>query len=152
MIQAHINDRPDRFDLDGDGLHQPLTDGLLLLRLLFGFTGEALTQGALGDKANRRTSNSILEHVESELNISFVKLEKYAAQTRPSYITKDNTDINNPITDAGATLGRVLFYDPSLSRTDSVSCSACHQQANAFSDQNIASFGINGTTSRHSMR
>ena len=152
MIQAHINDRPDRFDLDGDGLHQPLTDGLLLLRLLFGFTGEALTQGALGDKANRRTSNSILEHVESELNISFVKLEKYAAQTRPSYITKDNTDINNPITDAGATLGRVLFYDPSLSRTDSVSCSACHQQAKAFSDQNIASIGINGTTSRHSMR
>lgn len=49
MIQAHINDRPDRFDLDGDGLHQPLTDGLLLLRLLFGFTGEALTQGALGN-------------------------------------------------------------------------------------------------------
>ena len=46
MIQAHINDRPDRFDLDGDGLHQPLTDGLLLLRLLFGFTGEVLTQGA----------------------------------------------------------------------------------------------------------
>ena len=49
MIQAHINDRPDRFDLDGDGLHPPLTDGLLLLRLLFGFTGEALTQGALGN-------------------------------------------------------------------------------------------------------
>ena len=49
MIQAHINDRPDRFDLDGDGLHQPLTDGLLLLRLLFGFTGEALTEGALGE-------------------------------------------------------------------------------------------------------
>jgi len=49
MIQAHINDRPDRFDLDGDGLHQPLTDGLLLLRLLFGFTGEVLTQGALGN-------------------------------------------------------------------------------------------------------
>ena len=152
MIQAHINDRPDRFDLDGDGLHQPLTDGLLLLRLLFGFTGEALTQGALGDKANRRTSNHILGHIESELNISLERLEKYADQARPSYITKDNTDANNPITDAGATLGRVLFYDPSLSRTDSVSCSACHQQANAFSDQNIASFGINGTTSRHSMR
>jgi len=49
MIQAHINDRPDRFDLDGDGLHPPLTDGLLLLRLLFGFTGEALTEGALGE-------------------------------------------------------------------------------------------------------
>jgi cytochrome c peroxidase len=152
LIQAHINDRQERFDLDGDGLQQPLTDGLLLLRLLFGFTGEALTQGALGDNANRRTSDSILEHIESELNISLVKLEKYADQTRPSYIGKDNTSASNPITDAGATLGRVLFYDTRLSRTDSISCSACHQQALAFSDQNTASIGINGTTERHSMR
>jgi len=57
MIQAHINDRPDRFDLDGDGLHQPLTDGLLLLRLLFGFTGEALTQGALGNALGEAFGN-----------------------------------------------------------------------------------------------
>jgi hypothetical protein len=31
----------------------PLTDGVLLLRYLFGFTGGALTQGALGPGATR---------------------------------------------------------------------------------------------------
>ena len=37
--------------------------------------------------------------------------------------------IQNPITDKGATLGRVLFYDKNLSRNNTVSCSSCHQQA-----------------------
>jgi cytochrome c peroxidase len=76
----------------------------------------------------------------------------YANQPVPAYITKDNTPANNPITDAGATLGRVLFYDRRLSRTNTVSCSTCHQQARAFSDNDVASTGVNGTTQRHAMR
>ncbi len=35
-------------DVDGDGALAPLTDGLLLLRYLFGFSGATLTTGALG--------------------------------------------------------------------------------------------------------
>lgn len=58
-----------------------------------------------------------------------------------------------PITDAGATLGRVLFYDKKLSVDNTLSCSSCHQQAFAFSDTAIVSKGImNGVTKRHSMR
>lgn len=75
----------------------------------------------------------------------------YANQGKPAYITKDNT-LTNPITDLGATLGRVLFYDKRLSRNDSVSCSTCHQQQHAFSDLSSASSGVSGTTGRHSMR
>lgn len=78
-------------------------------------------------------------------------LANYANQTIPSYITKDNSGANT-ITDKGATLGRVLFYDKNLSSNNSISCSSCHQQANAFSDPNVASTGVNGTTGRHSMR
>ncbi|MEO8516957.1 MAG: cytochrome c peroxidase [Flavobacterium sp.] len=78
-------------------------------------------------------------------------LANYAHQTIPTYITKDNS-VANPITDKGATLGRVLFYDKNLSSDNSISCSSCHQQANAFSDQLSASNGVNGTTARHSMR
>ena len=33
------------FDVDNDGVVAPLTDGLLVLRHFFGFTGTALTQG-----------------------------------------------------------------------------------------------------------
>lgn len=85
----------------------------------------------------------------SALNLN--SLANYANQTIPSYITKDNSGANS-ITDKGATLGRVLFYDKNLSSNNTVSCSSCHQQANAFSDPNVASTGVNGTTGRHSMR
>jgi cytochrome c peroxidase len=84
-------------------------------------------------------------------NINPANLANYAHQPIPAYITKDNTG-GNSITDKGATLGRVLFYDKNLSANNTISCSSCHQQANAFGDTNIASNGVNGTTGRHSMR
>jgi cytochrome c peroxidase len=83
--------------------------------------------------------------------IDLSNLSNYANQSKPAYITKDNT-AGNPITDKGATLGRVLFYDKNLSSNNIISCSSCHIQANAFSDDAIASDGVNGTTTRHSMR
>lgn len=58
----------------------------------------------------------------------------------------------NPITDAGATLGRVLFYDPRLSANDRRSCADCHHQSLAFGDTARLSVGFNGgLTGRHSM-
>lgn len=84
-------------------------------------------------------------------SIDLNNLNNYANQTIPDYITKDNSTLN-PITDKGATLGRVLFYDKNLSSNNTISCASCHQQANAFSDTNTASIGVNSSTGRHSMR
>lgn len=84
--------------------------------------------------------------------IDLDNLIDYAGQTVPTYITKDNTTLGNSITNKGATLGRVLFYDKNLSFNNSTSCSSCHQQANSFGDVAVASIGANGTTARHSMR
>jgi cytochrome c peroxidase len=56
------------------------------------------------------------------------------------------------ITNTGATLGRVLFYDKRLSRNSTVSCSSCHQQAFAFGTPTVVGTGVAGTTSRHPMR
>jgi cytochrome c peroxidase len=54
------------------------------------------------------------------------------------------------VTDAGATLGRVLFYDKILSRNNTVSCGSCHLQEKAFADPVQFSTGINGQVlSRH---
>lgn len=78
-------------------------------------------------------------------------LLNYGNQNIPNYITKDN-GINNPIDDKIATLGRVLFYDVNLSSNNTISCASCHKQDHAFSDGEIASTGVNGTTGRHSMR
>ena len=84
--------------------------------------------------------------------IDLENLDNYANQTVPDYITKIN-DGGNPITDAGATLGRVLFYDPSLSTDGTTSCASCHLQALGFSDAGIVSTGVEGgQTGRHSMR
>ena len=91
--------------------------------------------------------------VEAEFgsSIDLNNLANYANQTLPPYITKNNSQ-GNVITDKGATLGRVLFYDKNLSSNNTVSCASCHKQEFAFSDTNVASVGVNGTTGRHSMR
>ncbi|MEM8946773.1 MAG: cytochrome c peroxidase [Planctomycetota bacterium] len=83
----------------------------------------------------------------------------YAVNNLPNYFRAgtdvgdtDNTPANNPITDPGATLGRVLFYDNRLSHNDSISCSSCHKQENGFSDPEQFSVGFEGgLTGRHSM-
>ncbi len=41
------------FDVDGDGLESPLTDGILLMRYMDGLQGEALVANALGKDATR---------------------------------------------------------------------------------------------------
>ncbi len=84
--------------------------------------------------------------------IDLSALQNYANQGKPVYIRKDNTPAGNQISNAGATLGRVLFYDKRLSRNNTVSCSSCHQQAHAFSENAVASMGVAGQTGRHSPR
>lgn len=79
-------------------------------------------------------------------------LANYANQAKPPYILKDNT-AGNTITNAKATVGRVLFYDKQLSINNTISCGSCHIQKFAFGDTAIASLGVlNGRTARHSMR
>lgn len=85
--------------------------------------------------------------------IDLSNLYNYGAQGKPGYINKDNTPVTNSITDARATLGRVLFYDKKLSANNSIACASCHNQAFAFSDTAVRSVGLNGgLTGRHSMR
>lgn len=59
---------------------------------------------------------------------------------------------DNPTTNAGATLGRVLFYDRQLSLNNSISCGSCHLQSRGFADPMSKSTGFNGAlTDRNSM-
>jgi cytochrome c peroxidase len=64
----------------------------------------------------------------------------------------DNTPADNPITNEGATLGRVLFYDKKLSANGTIACASCHKQNKGFSDDATLSVGFDGgLTGRHSM-
>jgi cytochrome c peroxidase len=83
---------------------------------------------------------------------------RYAAIDLPAHFKTaftqrfDNTPADNPVTDAGATLGRVLFYDTRLSANNTVACGSCHVQKNAFVDPNRFSKGFAGKlTDRHAM-
>ncbi|MBE9464474.1 cytochrome-c peroxidase [Dyadobacter sp. UP-52] len=55
----------------------------------------------------------------------------------------------NPLTEEGVALGRKLFYDPVLSKTNNISCASCHVQQAAFSHQGQSfSLGIHGQFSK----
>ncbi|MDC1067607.1 cytochrome c peroxidase [Candidatus Kapabacteria bacterium] len=97
-------------------------------------------------------SYSLFSIVENDGIIDLENLPNYEDQDIPLYIRKDNTPNNNMITNIGATLGRVLFYDKNLSVDNTVACASCHNQQDAFADKEIASEGVAGTTGRHSMR
>lgn len=82
----------------------------------------------------------------------------YSSPNLPSHFRNgdvaeiDNTPANNQVTDAGATLGRVLFYDKSMSANNTISCASCHIQGNGFADPARLSEGFEGgLTGRNSM-
>lgn len=128
---ACTNDDGDYVDISGDDIN--VDDGN--------------TNGSL-------TDDQILAQT---LNISS-SLFNYANIQLPGHfldnqlMQEDNTPGNNPITDDGATLGRVLFYDKNLSANNTISCASCHAQESGFSDPNILSIGFEGGfTGRNSM-
>ncbi|MBL8310115.1 MAG: hypothetical protein JNL19_06820 [Burkholderiales bacterium] len=58
-------------DLDGNGVHDAKTDGLMILRAMLGFTGNAVTDGAIGANAIR---NSWAE-IQSVLNLAALDVD-----------------------------------------------------------------------------
>ncbi len=59
---------------------------------------------------------------------------------------------DNPMTQQGVYLGRLLFYEKKLSANNTISCGSCHQQRLAFTDGKTFSQGIDSSfTSRNTM-
>jgi cytochrome c peroxidase len=78
------------------------------------------------------------------LIVGFTTLKVYELKP-PSYFPKPNYDLkNNPLTQDKINLGKVLFYDPILSKDNTISCASCHSsyQAFAHTDHQL-SHGIN---------
>ncbi len=53
-----------------------------------------------------------------------------------------NLPADNSLTEAGVTLGKMLFYDKKLSRDNIQSCATCHDQSIGFSDSTRFSLGV----------
>ncbi len=79
---------------------------------------------------------------------SQIDIGRFGAPVIISNVNPENPDV----TPDGATLGRVLFYDPALSLNNRVACASCHLQKNAFADGLAHSVGFEGKiTPRNSM-
>ena len=69
-----------------------------------------------------------------------------------SLAEQDDTPADNPETEGGFALGRMLSYEKALSQNTTPSCDTCHIQELDFTDNNVLSAGFAGElTSRNSM-
>ena len=105
----------------------------------------------IDEKPALNLPNQLYNYANPELPEHFA-VETLGFHGQLPILQTDNTPRDNPTTDAGATLGRVLFYDTNLSQNGTISCASCHVQENGFSDDRVLSIGFNGEeTARHSM-
>lgn len=58
-IALFLQDMQPLLDIDGNGQTSVMTDGLLLVRYLFGFRGSSLIEDVVGPGATRHTSDAI---------------------------------------------------------------------------------------------
>ena len=63
----------------------------------------------------------------------------FPANLAPPIIPADN-----PLTEEGVKLGRVLFYEKKLSAKNNLSCGSCHMQKFAFASNTALSKGTDG--------
>ena len=57
-----------RIDIDGNNVVDALTDGLIMIRYLFGLTGDSLTAGAIGATSTRSTPAEIIQYLNAIRN------------------------------------------------------------------------------------
>ena len=115
---------------------------IIFFFLLAGFTGALFT--------SCQKNGPEVDYQAPELNLPATEYS-YSNEEFPDHFSQissfDNEPIDNQVTDAGATLGRVLFYDTKLSLNNTVSCGTCHIQSLAFSDGKKFSPGFEGNLS-----
>ena len=126
--------------------------GLPLLALLLLACSDTATDPTADDTADDEAA------IRAALLIDPDALPSYVRDPLPAFydaniLAREDRTLGAPITDAGVTLGRVLFYERQLSRTGTISCASCHATATAFGDTARFSRGFEGAlTTAHSMR
>ena len=130
---------------------------VLLLLSLFLLSCSGSDDGYKPIDSGTDGSGGILNLPAAPYNYSQLNLPPYFVTNDNSGVPSavngiDNSPVNNPVTNAGATLGRVLFYDKNLSLNRSTACGSCHRAEKSFADSSPFSHGLNGgATRRNSM-
>ena len=66
-VVAYLDTLKPNLDVDGNGTSDALSDGLMIIRYLFGLRGQALIAGAVGAGATRTTAAEIEAYLQSLL-------------------------------------------------------------------------------------
>ena len=69
-IQARIDAMGNTLDVDNNSTRDALTDGLIILRYLFGLRGDVLTSGVVASDAKRTSSQEIQSYLESLMSLN----------------------------------------------------------------------------------
>jgi len=64
-IKAYLDGIRPALDVDGNGAADALTDGLLIIRYLFGLRGSSLIAGAVSPQATRTTAAAIEAYIQT---------------------------------------------------------------------------------------
>lgn len=62
----------------------------------------------------------------------------------PKGVTPPEIPADNPLTAAGIELGKKLYFDPRLSKDDTISCATCHDPRAGFAEHKAVSDGVAG--------
>lgn len=128
---------------------------LLLVAVVFSGCGkDEMEVEEVGTFSTEKFSEADLAILENSLNLTANPYNYANPNLPPNFRDEeqlaefDNTPTSNPVTDMGATLGRVLFYDVNLSANNTISCASCHRQSSGFADTERFSTGLNGQKTR----
>ena len=86
-IQLRISGLGNRLDIDNNGNVDALTDGLIILRYLFGLRGDVLTESVIASDANRVTVADVEEYLDT---ISRLNVEPPVFTSSSSFVAAEN--------------------------------------------------------------
>jgi cytochrome c peroxidase len=120
-------------------------NNLFIAMILFGLVGLMSCQ-------QDTFESSSTEQLSPQLPSAPFTYPKYLSELTSAGHVPNFGGQNINVTDLGAQLGRVLFYDPQLSLNNRIACASCHHQALGFAESKPMSMGFAGKmTSRNSM-
>jgi cytochrome c peroxidase len=104
------------------------------------FNGNCLLACLLASLATACASDELTKPTPELAAMQLIDSRTPAGFPLGSVVERSPTE--NRLTEPRAQLGKRLFFEPRLSRTQDVSCSTCHQQAFAFAQPDRVSTGV----------
>ena len=106
---ADRNDDTLVLDVDASGTVTPLTDGIMILRSLFGFTDDAITEGAVGANCQDCDSEEIGEYIADIRGLTFGAIN--ATDESITDPQRNYSIISSEILDSGLVRTKLYAYE-----------------------------------------